>query len=380
MPTPAALLALALAAIPATALAPAPAPGGAAAAARRALARGDLTAADRDVAALPPDAPERPELAWLAARASGAPARIAAAAAAWCGRDPTGRACADAELYRNAPRMRARLASSEDVPLSTTAPFPLTIVRAGDRKTGAILDTGASETVVSTRLARALGLRTTARTFPVATPAGTAAARLAILPALSVPGFAARDVPVLVMDLGALDAVGVSMIVSPQQVFDGLTVRLDLGRHVMRVGHERLAAGHGAGGAIVVPYLQAGFDLAVEARVGDGPRALFGVDTGMQGGYVVAAAYAPAPISGETVVRAAGTEAVTASTTARPVTIGATALAPTGACLVVPLPATGPLALSGMLGNGLWRGRTITLDTVSRLLRIGAEAPPPPRT
>lgn len=335
------------------------------------LAHGRAAEAQQVLERLAPDHPAWPELAWRLAHVTGEPKSIARTARALCvAGDPTGRACADAELYaRLSDPTSVELSAPTDLPLSTSAPFPLTACQAGDAATACIVDTGASQTVVSRALADRLGLHRTQASFPVGSASGQVTqAHLAVLPLLGAGGLVVRRLPVLVMDMPELDRIGISMVVSPQQAFHGLTARIDLGRR--RLVLSKGAAPEPSGG-VSVPYVLAGFDLAVEARIGDGPAAWFGLDTGMEGAYSVASSYGGAGRTTEQ-LEVAGTSAraVRQAGEARPVRIAKLELRPAGAVVVASAPSDWVLPLAGSLGNGLWANGAVTLDTVSRLVTI----------
>ncbi len=353
------------------------------------IARGELSAAEREGARLPAGGVKAAQIAWYLAHARGDGPAIGRAAARLCRLgDRTGRACADSELYgRPPPAPQVALSAPTEVPLSTTAPVPVALVRAGGSRTGMVIDSGASETVISVSLARALGLRTTRAAFPVGVAAGGSRteARLAVLPSLAVGGLTVHDLPVLVVDLGELERVGVFGIVSPQQAFAGVTATLDLGRHRLHLAPGsapvRSDATHRA---VTVPYRLAGFDLAVEARVGDGPTSLFGLDTGMQGAFAVSDAYAATgvfPLEASA-VRGAGGQAALPSLPPLPVKLGDATLAADGRRVLAPS-ARNDLGLAGLLGNALWKNGVVVLDNATRQVTVllpNASEERPPRS
>lgn len=341
------------------------------------LAHGRAAEARQVLGRLEPDHPAMAELAWRLAHETGVPASIASTARTLCvAGDPTGRACADAELYaRISDPTLVELRAPTDLPLSTSAPFPLTACQADDETTACIVDTGASQTVVSRALADRLGLDRTRASFPVGSASGQVTqAQLAVLPQLGAGGLEVRRLPVLVMDMPELDRIGISLIVSPQQAFRGLTARIDLGRRrlVLSKGPAPKAAG-----GVCVPYVLAGFDLAVQARIGDGPAAWFGLDTGMEGAYSVASSYVGAGrAAGHLEVAGTSARQVRRAAEAQPVRVGALELRPAGSFVVADAPIDRVLPLAGSLGNGLWANGAVTLDTVSRLVTIEPEAAP----
>jgi len=344
--------------------------------ARLALAHRRIDEAESQLKRLPQDCSRAVELGWRTAHASRDPARLASTARRYCQLgEPTGRACAEAELYSHAV-----LPTSAEVPrgglelsLAKEAPFPLMLGTAGRVTMGVIVDTGASQSVISSTLARHLRLRPTQAGFPVGVlgGAGTAQAHMAVIPELKADGLTIRNLPVLVMDLPELDTIGISAILSPQQALDGLVVSINFKDHVLALRHSTPAEAAAAPAEFDVPYLNAGFDLVVQASVGDGPRALFGFDTGMEGGFSLSNAYAGDPAAqGALLLRGAGDEQLLAETAPRTVYLGGAALKPQGVCLRSELRKQDVFQLAGILGNGLWKDRTVTLDTVARRIRI----------
>lgn len=378
-----------------------------------ALAERRLADVDRILAGLPAGSPRALELAWRAAHARGEAASIAAAARRLCDAgDPTGRSCADAELFGNTrDRCTVELAAPAELALSPTAPVPALAARfvgaqdGASVEVGTVLDTGASQTVVSSALAERLGIVTTTKSFPVGIAAGggRADARLGILPELRLGSVVVRSLPVLVMDLDNLERVGVSAIVSPQQAFDGLRFALDFDRKLFTVEPADGAAPLDGG----VPYYGVGFDLAVLAEVGGGPSALFGVDTGMDGAVALSRRYprpAPATASGgapgdadkskskskntgtnkkaslapRIVVGGAGGQAEATQGAPVAVKIGALEIEPSGPAIIGDIPLRRPFEISGFLGNALWRGGRLVVDTRARRLVVTRSSLPPP--
>ncbi|MBI3184186.1 MAG: retroviral-like aspartic protease family protein [Myxococcales bacterium] len=339
--------------------------------AKVALSRADHAEAERLLAELAAGTRERAEVAWYLAHARRNGRQIASAAQAMCRiGDPTGRACVDAELYaRAAPAPSVELDSPRSIRVAKSVPIPLTLADAGEERTGFVIDSGASETVISSQLAKKLGLWTTVRGFPVAVAGGggVSLARMAILPRLSIGGVVVRNLRVLVMDLAELEQSKISGILSPQQAFHGLTVSFDFARHLVSV---RRGPESPAPGGITVPYVHAGFDLAVPARVGNGPPALFGIDTGMAGECTVAADYLPTLTpAGRVELKGAGASAVAQMLPALPVVVGGITLRREGRCSRTPMVKAG-IRLAGLLGNELWKGGTLTLDTVARTVSL----------
>lgn len=350
-----------------------------------ALAEHRLAAAEELLPWMPPGVASA-EIAWRVAHARRDGPAIAARAAALCvAGDRTGRACADAELYQReeAARARVELRERTELGLSPTAPLPALAVSvtggAKPRRVGAILDTGASQTVLSTSAAAALGLLPTQRSFPIAVAAGgaRAEARLALLPRLELGGVVVEALPVLVMDLSELEPRGISLIVSPQQAFDGLRVVLDFERKLLGLEHPD-DSGAGAG---QVPYYGIGFDLAVRAAVDGGPPAFFGVDTGMDGALALSRRYPTARASAQAsaqrhsddaLVRVEGAGAGALAVPVAPVAVrlGDQTLMPEAPCLVSDMPPVRPIELHGFLGNGLWRRGRLVVDTRARRLAI----------
>ncbi len=340
--------------------------------ARVALAHWDLALARTLATKL--DAEDRPaaELAWMIAHAERNPAGLSRAAVRLCALgDPTGRACADAKLYRKRIAVPSvDLAASTTLPTSAKAPFPLTLANAGTGPTGFVIDSGASDTVISSRLANKLHLRLTKAGFPVrvAGAGGRASAHLAILPVLTLGAATLRNTPVLVMDLDDLDRAGIEGILAPQQALAGLTVAIDLGAHQLRIERGSPKPSHAR--SATVPYRMAGLDLAVEARVEGGRAALFGLDTGMAGAYAIAADYLPSEPTGATLaLHGAGANSLASTLAPRTVQLGSLTLTPTGTCVRSSL-SQGGMPLAGLLGNGLWANGVITFDTVAHNVTV----------
>ncbi|MHB8417658.1 MAG: retropepsin-like aspartic protease [Myxococcales bacterium] len=338
------------------------------------LARGELLPAELDAAAL--GGPLGAQAAWYLAHARGVPAAIARASAKACATgEPTGRACADAELYRGERRGPAvELSAPTEVPLATRAPFPLLLARAGPVKTGFAVDSGASDSVISTSLARKLGLPLTRASFPVGVAAGGARAdaHLTFLPELTLGGLTVRRLPVLVLDLGDVERAGIDGLLSPQAL-PGVTVAIDFGRHVLRVSPGS-APPPASPDAVTLPYVQAGFDLAVEASVGGGPRALFGLDTGMEGALALSRGYAqagelPRTAADAVEIGGAGNTASLETLPPLPVQLGPLQLRPQGRCVLSPM-AKADVGLAGLLGDGLFEGGVVVLDNARRQVTV----------
>lgn len=347
--------------------------------ARVALAHHEPARAEKLKATLPAGSPEATELEWHLARAAGDRPRIARAAAALCAHgDPTGRSCADAELHARALPARQLLLPGPrvEVPLARGVPVPLVLGQAGERSVGFVIDTGASETVISTSLARELGLELTQAAFPVGVAAGggRAAAHLAIVPELRLGSAVVRALPVMVIDLPELERLNIHAILSPQQAFAGASVTLDFGRDLLTLAAEAPATPPGAR-TVKVPYLLAGFDLAVLARVGDGPPALFGVDTGMPSAYSLSGDYPCSALAAPAIPLAgAGGKAVGSLVAARPVELGGLVLTPTAEAVRTEMAGGRAVGLAGLLGNGLWKRGVLTLDTTGQTLTLSLPA------
>lgn len=360
--------------------------------ARVALSHFRLDEAERLAQEVWPMTPPGAELRWRIAHARKDPARIAEAAALFAALgDPTGRAAADAELYaRGVYRQSVELSAPTSTPLSESAPVPVYAAEASGRPLGAVLDTGASQTTISAKLARNLGLVTTEAAFPVGVAAGgnVAMARLAILPHLFIGEAQVRHLPVLVVEMPELEALGVSMILSPQQALDGLSVEVDFERSRLTLRPGAAAAQEPA--TAKLEYMQAGFDLAVHARMGDGPPALFGFDTGLEAPFSLAPSYAAylgdelALGTSSDIGGAGGSAAVTAVAPV-PIYAGGAVLRPRGEGFQSEMPSTGAFKMAGLLGSGLWRGQRVTIDTVNKRIVVAAPNPsgeadgPPPQ-
>lgn len=350
--------------------------------ARTALAEGRLEHATTCLAKLPGESRRAVELSWLLAHASREPQRIASAAQKLCkAGDMTGRSCVDVELYSENPaRQRVDLTGAScELPMSPNAPVPVVVGRAGGVQTGIVIDTGASQTVVSSALAKRLGMKTSRGSFPVGVAAGGASvdARLAVLGELVLGTAVTRDVPVLVLDLPELEAKGVSIILSPHQALDGLAVTFDFQKNALRLARAEAAAA--AHDVIEVPYLLVGFDLAVKARVGARQAALFGLDTGMSHGYAIADWYAEdLDKKDDVVVQGAGEKARAAAVSgALPVEIGDRKLGAGHNGIVTPMRRADGIQFAGLLGNALWSKGSLTLDTANRRVLIrGAQDTP----
>ncbi|MGI5865386.1 MAG: aspartyl protease family protein, partial [Myxococcales bacterium] len=168
-----------------------------------ALARFDHDKAARLKSTLPAGSRRAAELEWHLAHRAGDNDRIARAASALCALgDVTGRACAEAQLRarKPAPRQVELDGDRVEIGLARGVPVPLTLGRIGGQSVGVIIDTGASESVISASLARKLGVAPTEAAFPVgvAAGAGRADARLAVAPEVTLGALVVRNLPVLV--------------------------------------------------------------------------------------------------------------------------------------------------------------------------------------
>ncbi|MFZ9887039.1 MAG: retropepsin-like aspartic protease [Myxococcota bacterium] len=346
------------------------------------LARHRIAEAEAIYEGLPRGTHTEAELAWLLAHARRDPQRSAAAAKALCARgDPTGRACVDEEFYAaRVVRGAVQRHGPTKLRMAQGAPFPLVLGRVGQRHTGVIVDTGASQTVVSTRLAKELGLALSRRSFPIGVVAGSgvASAHLAILPELWLDKTQLTTVPVLVLDVPGLEENGIDIILAPHRDLQGLVVELDFPSHQLTLLEENAAA---RPNGLVLPYLHAGFDLVVEARVGEGPMALFSFDTGMDQGFAVSEDYA----SGLQQVRSSSQSAGAVLYGAQQsrelrktppliVQLGSASMPPQEG-LITPLLDGRVFRMSGMLGNALWRERVVVLDTVRHRISIHENTP-----
>jgi hypothetical protein len=343
--------------------------------ARVALAEGRVDEAAALVPKIDPESRRARELAWLVAHARRDRKAIAVSAERFCkGEDLTGRSCADAELYgRDLAAASVTLAAPGDVPLIDGAPFPVAVGQVGSLKTGIILDTGASQTVLSRKAAKQLGIKATGAGFPIGVAAGGAAvkANLAILPELKLGPATVRHLPVLVMDLPDLDDKSVSVILSPQQALDGLVVTLDFNEQKLRLA--RSVDPQALREATVVPYLRVGFEMAVRASVGAAKHALFVVDTGMSWSYALARSYAAALGLGAgpaTPVAGAGAGVAAPTLEPRPVLLGSLTLEPTLGGVLAETMRPDSIQVAGFLGNGLWSKGALTIDTIGRRLLL----------
>lgn len=351
------------------------------------LARFEWDQAGAAVQNLAADSEHRAELAWLLAHGRRDPVAIAAAAADYCQQgDPTGRACADAEFYENrVVNANLALAQPASLPLIEDAPFPMLRAEMGRHIRGVVVDTGASQSVVSAKTAAELGLATTQRSFPIAVAGGEgiAQARLAVLPLVNFGPMQLWTLPVLVVDMPALDAMGIGLILSPQQAFDGHEVVFDFPSAQLRVGTAD--ARSEIADEINMPYFAAGFDLVVRASLDQGPEAMFGLDTGMEGPYVVSSRYwdrlqgarraEPHAVS-SAVLYGAGGDARVEPVRAETIRMGTTLVQPAEDGVRSEMSRHGPFDIAGLLGNGLWRDRVVVLDTQKHRLRLGAAAIP----
>lgn len=344
-----------------------------------ALARFDYDKAERLKSTLPAGGRRAAELEWhLAHRAEGNE-RLERAASALCALgDVTGRACAEAQLRARRPAARQveMKGARVEIGLARGAPIPLTLGRIGGQEVGVIIDTGASESVVSASLARKLGLALTEASFPVgvAAGAGRADARLAVAGEVILGALAVRNLPVLVIDVPALERANIHVILSPQQALAGLAVTLALRDSLMSVSKRPPPTPAGAQ-AVTVPYVLAGLDLAVVARVGAGPPALFGIDTGMPSAYSLGPAYpGAAKAAREIALSGAGGGAVGKLLVGMPVELGGRTFEPHAEALRSSMTGGRALGLAGLLGNGLWPQATLILDTVGHMLTIALPA------
>lgn len=348
--------------------------------ARVALARGRVAEATAGLGRLHPESHRAAELAWLVAHARRDAAAIGAAARRFCARrDPSGRACVDAELYtRPLPPQQVTLAADGEVELIEGAPFPVVLGDVGNARTGIVIDTGASQTVISRRLADHLGIPTSSSGFPIGVAAGSGStmAHLGVLPELRIGPAVVRNLPVLVVDLADLEDKYIAAIVSPQQAFDGLVVTFDFARH--RLELSRRVDPAVAEGAEALPYFMVGFDMAVRASVGSNPPGLFVLDTGMANSFAVARNYVGGGGDGAalgaatTTVHGAGAQREVPMVGARPIRLGNLTLRPDSPGLLTDLVRSDGIQIAGLLGNRLWPRGRLTLDTPGRrvLLRL----------
>lgn len=369
--------------------------------ARVALARLDLESARAALASLPETHPETARLRWQLAHAEGNSEEIAQAAATVCALgDPTLRSCVDASFFAHR-RVRPSLSgpSHVEIPMSEEAPFPLVRGALPSGLTGVVIDTGASQTVVSATLAKKLGLALSEKAFPVAVAAGAGVseAHLAVLPGLQLDGVTVWTIPVLVMDLDALDTAGISVILSPQQVFQGLDITLDFPRSRLILSRDTTTTAMRPA-EVEIPYGVAGFDLVVSARVGDGPEALFGLDTGMDAPFALdvgyhdqmarrrgqsasrtataSAARDERPKTSGAVLYGAGGQASVEKTTTEKISLGKMEIHSSDQGFISSFAKVDEIQIGGLLGNALWRDRTLTLDTRRHLIRFGEPVVP----
>lgn len=351
------------------------------------LARYETDAAEAAWKKMKPGTRLQAELAWQLAHARKDPQRIAASAKALCTLgDPTGRACVDEEFYGGrVVRGSATLHGPTEVKLAPGMPFPLTLARIGQVQTGVIFDTGASQTVISKALAEHLGLAVSKRSFPigVVAGAGVAEARLAVLPELWIGNTQLVTVPVLVVDLPNLDQNMIQVILAPHRDLDGLALEIDFKDHLLRIHEE---APKTASADLVVPYLQAGFDLVVPAKVGDGEDALFSFDTGMEQAFAISEEYAgrlkkggkaESPKAGA-VLYGAGQSKHVERTDALPVKLAGRTLSSGGEGIFTKIPAGRVFHISGLLGNALWKDRVVVVDTKRHQIAVRAPEPTGP--
>lgn len=312
------------------------------------------------------------DLAWQIAHARRDPRQIASTAKAFCALgDPTGRACVDEEFFGGrVVRGTAVRHGPTEVKLAPSAPFPLTLARIGQVQTGVIFDTGASQTVISKNLAEDLGLAVSKRSFPVGVVAGAgvAEAHLAVLPELWIGKTQITTLPVLVVDMPNLDQNAIQVILAPHRDLDGLAVEIDFASHALRIHEE---APPTSGDDVVVPYLQAGFDLVVPGKVGDGAQALFSFDTGMQQAFAISHEYAgklPGGAKAESpkagaILYGAGQAKEVERTEVLPVKLAGRTLPTLEEGILTSIPAGRVFQISGLLGNGLWKDRAVIIDT-----------------
>lgn len=346
------------------------------------LARHRIVEAESMYEKLPRGSRAEVELAWQLAHARRDPQRIAAAAKALCAMgDPTGRACVDEEFYAaRVVRGAAQAHGPTTLRMAQGAPFPLVLGRIGKRQTGVIVDTGASQTVISSRLASELGLAVSRRSFPIGVVAGSgvASAHLAILPELWLGKTQLTTVPVLVLDVPGLEENGIDIILAPHRDLQGLVLELDFPAHQLTIVER---ANTSSAVDITLSYLHAGFDLVVEARVGEGPTALFSFDTGMDQGFALSEEYASgleqvrssSPSAGAVLYGAQQSRELR-KTPPLVVHLGATTLPPQEG-LITPLVDGRVFRMSGMLGNALWKDKVVVLDTRGHQIRIHGKGP-----
>lgn len=336
------------------------------------LAQHNVQGAEEALSRMTPGSRLAAELAWQIAHAKKDPREIAATARRLCEiGDPTGRACVDEEFYggRVVRGVAVRHAPTE-VRLAPSAPFPLTLARIGQLQTGVIVDTGASQTVISRALAEQLGLALSKKGFPigVVAGAGVAEAHLAVLPELWIGNTQITTLPVLVVDMPDLDKSAIQVILAPHRDLDGLAVEIDFAEHHLRIHDEAPAP---KTDDLVVPYLQAGFDLVVPAKVGKGEDGLFSFDTGMEQAFALSKEYAgklpkdnanATPKAGA-VLYGAGQAKAVEKTSPLPVELGGRLLPKTGEGILTTIPRGKCFQIAGLLGNALWKDRTVVIDT-----------------
>lgn len=335
-----------------------------------ALAHHEIATAEAAHAKMAPGTALFADLAWQIAHAKKDPRAIAESAKALCAKgDPTGRACVDEEFFggRIVRGVAVRHGPTE-VKLAPSAPFPLTLARIGQLQTGVIVDTGASQTVISRALAEQLGLALSKRSFPVGVVAGAgvAEAHLAVLPELWIGNTQITTLPVLVVDLPNLDQSAIQVILAPHRDLEGLAVEIDFQTDMMRIHDEAPAV---TDDDVVTPYLQAGFDLVVPAKVGNGESALFSFDTGMEQAFALSKEYAGKlpdeagdPKAGA-ILYGAGQSKAVEQTSALPVELAGRALPKTGDGVLTTIPRGRVFQIAGLLGNALWKDRTVVVDT-----------------
>ena len=351
------------------------------------LAQFELEKAANALANLSSSSPYHSELSWLLAHARKDPVAIAASAARYCAQgDPTGRSCVDAEFYENrvvTPRLSLR--STTRISMVTDAPFPMVRAQVGKQIRGVVFDTGASQSVISLQSARNMGLAMTQGAFPIAVAGGEglAQARLAVLPMVDFGPMQLWTVPVLVVDMPELDSAGVGLILSPQQVFDGKQVLFDFPRGEMQIGEE--LGVNEIKSTRAVPYFAAGFDLVIRAQLAGGPSRFFGLDTGMEGPFVVSSTYwdrlQPSG-KGQTesvagaVLYGAGAEAQVNPVYASEVRLGKSRINLAERGVRAEMKRYGTFDIAGLLGNGIWKDRQVILDTRKHQWRMSLAAIP----
>jgi hypothetical protein len=337
------------------------------------LARGQLAEAKSAAGRVPPEHPAHHRLAWSVARAEGSSAAIRTASSALCRQgDPTGRACVDAEFHHQMrPPELVEIDRDAELKMSPDAPFPVIVGETSLGKTGLIVDTGASESVITRQYAERLGLKVTEQAFPVGVAGGGASslARLAMLDSLQLGPIRIQHLPVLVIDSPELDEQALPIILSPQQAFSGYVVTFDFAQRRLRVAHQAAPPVRGAR-VSTFNYITAGQDLAVSARFGDGPLALFGLDTGHSGACVVSNAYRAGGVAlKEITLNGVGGTYRASLTPLMMLKVGGLVLKPSQPCAVSPMLKNG-IQLAGLLGNELWRDGVLVLDTARRQVTL----------